>query len=867
MEIFKYGSKLLRFDCHLHTKSDKEFKYTEEENEFLKKYVEELKKKSINVGIITNHNKFNKEEFKNLKKKALKEEIYLIPGVELSVKEGRNGIHVLIAFSEDWILDQNDNINSFLDNAFKGIPNRENENTRCNYDLTQTINELDSYNQEYFIIFAHVDNNSGLLNECGGGLIESLFKNESIREKSVALQKSNNNDNYNNFKQWSKMELARIEGSDPKKIEEIGKGENQTYIKIGDFSFNTVKNALIDHKNRVSKTEINKKSKHGYIKSLKIEGGKFDGKEFFFSNELNNIIGIRGSGKSAILEIIRDILELKSDVDSSYKDKLVTYYMGAGGKAILNVVDKYGRNYKIIKFFSDKITYFENEDGENENISINVLINNPLYFGQKDLSMRAPGYEMKLLDKLIGYKDITLNEEFDNLSISIESDFKELIGLVEIPEKIKELIIQKNDIGTQLKIFEEKGINEKLEKIQEFNNDNANIDNGIQKSKNLLEDLENAIEMSEIDFKDLKEYKSKYNEEIFKKLNTIINRIETELINFQQIKSNIAKEIVDMENAQKEFKNIKDGFLEEFEKIKREIKEDLNPDTYLTLSDKKNKIEESIVKLENKQKTINDIKNRIKSNLKERRELILKSCNIYETKIAQINESQDSIKISFIPNGNKEKFIEDLKVLIKGSGIRIDSISKIVDKFVDYIGILEDIYLNDSNKMKAILKESDIEKIKSILITKLEGISNYLPNNNVEIKYHDKLLENHSLGQRASAIILFILAQKENDIVIIDQPEDDLDNKVIYDELIKTIKKRKKDIQFVFSTHNANIPVLGDAEQIISLNDDGKTIVVKNNSIDNSAIQKEIVQIMEGGSEAFYRRNQIYNEWKINKNK
>ena len=44
---------------------------------------------------------------------------------------------------------------------------------------------------------------------------------------------------------------------------------------------------------------------------------------------------------------------------------------------------------------------------------------------------------------------------------------------------------------------------------------------------------------------------------------------------------------------------------------------------------------------------------------------------------------------------------------------------------------------------------------------------NYLPNSNVEIKYHGKLLENHALGQRASAIILFILAQKENDIVII----------------------------------------------------------------------------------------------------
>ena len=867
MEIFKNGSKFIRFDCHLHTKSDKEFKYTEEENEFIKKYIEQLKEKNINVGIITNHNKFNKDEFKNLKKKALKEEIYLIPGVELSVKEGRNGIHVLIAFSEEWISEQRDNINSFLDNAFKGIQNRENENTRCNYDLTQAIIELNTYNLDYFIIFAHVDNNSGILNECGGGLIESLFKNEIIRERSIALQKSNNNDKYNNFKQWSKMELVRIEGSDPKAIDEIGKGENQTYIKIGDYSFNTIKNALIDHKNRVSKTEMNKKTKHGYIKSLQIEGGKFDGKEFFFSNELNNVIGIRGSGKSAILEIVRDILELKSDVDSSYKDKLVTYYMGPGGKATLNVVDKYGRNYKIIKFFSDKITYIENDKGENENISIDVLINNPLYFGQKDLSMRAPGYEMKLLDKLIGYKDITFKEEFDKLSTLIESDFKELIGLIEIPEKIQELTIQKNNIVTQLKIFKEKGINEKLEKIQEFNNDSSYIDSGIEKTKNLFNNLESATEITELDFKDLKEYKSKYNEEIFKKLNSIIERIEVELKKFQQIKSNIAKEIVHVENIQKEFKNVKEGFLEEFEKIKREINEELNPDTYLNLSSNKNKVEELIKTLENKLNTMDDIKKRIKNNLKARRELILKICNMYETKIIQINESQDSIKISFIANGNKEKFLEDLKVLIKGSGIRTDSISKIADEFVDYIGILEDIYLNNSNKIGAILKENEVEKIKGILIAKLDGMCNYLPNSNVEIKYHGKLLENHSLGQRASAIILFILAQKENDIVIIDQPEDDLDNKVIYDELIKTIKKRKKDIQFIFSTHNANIPVLGDAEQIISLNDDGKTIIIKNNSIDNADIQKEIVQIMEGGPEAFYRRNQIYNEWKIKNSK
>ena len=101
-------------------------------------------------------------------------------------------------------------------------------------------------------------------------------------------------------------------------------------------------------------------------------------------------------------------------------------------------------------------------------------------------------------------------------------------------------------------------------------------------------------------------------------------------------------------------------------------------------------------------------------------------------------------------------------------------------------------------------------------------------------------------------------------MIIIDQPEDDLDNQVIYKELITTIRKKKIDIQFVFSTHNANIPVLGDAEQIICIKDTGSDISINNNSIDNSSIQNDVVQIMEGGPEAFKRRQQIYKEWKIN---
>ena len=863
MDIFQNGARFVRFDCHLHTKSDKEFKYEDEENKFLERYINKLKEKEINVGIITNHNKFNYDEFKNLKKKAIRDEIFLIPGVELSVKEGSNGLHVLIAFSEEWIRNGSDKINTFLDSAFMNVTeNRENENTRCDYDLFHLIEALNRTQKDYFIIFAHVDQKSGLFYECNGGMISTLFNKNILKEKTYGLQKSHNNDNYQNFISWTNIRLPRIEGSDPKCIDDIGKGTKKTYIKIGDYSFNTIKNALTDFENRVSDKAENTE-KHGYIESLNIEGGKFNEKKFYFSKELNNIIGIRGSGKSAVLEITRDILGLKSDVDNNYKDNLVKYYVDSGCKATLNIVDRYNRKYKIIKYFSDNKTYIENDNGDIENISVEALIKNPLYFGQKDLSMRTDNFEMKLLEKLVGYKDVLYTEEFNNINNQIKEDFSTLINLFEIPDKIAEQTIEKNNINTQLKVFKEKGINEKLEKIQNFNDDTLEIENTIQKLNTLINDMNNSTEITINDIEEIKKYKSKYNSEIFEDINNGLNRIIIQMQSFEKIKENINKEIALLKQIQGKFITKKDGFIDEFEKIKREINQDLNPDTYLKLNQDKAKIETSIKNFKDKLENINTTKARLNKNLKKRRELIMRVNSIYKDRIQKINESQDNIKITFVANGNKEKFIDGMKNLVRGSGIRGDIISKL-NNFSDYIGIMEDIYLNDSKILKTLIKDSDIEKINNIMKGKLDIVCEYVSENDVEIKYHDKPLKNHSLGQRASAIILFIIEQKENDLIIIDQPEDDLDNQVIYKELITTIRKRKKDIQFIFSTHNANIPVLGDAEQIICLKDDGSNININNNSIDNSSIQNDIVQIMEGGPEAFKRRQQIYKEWKIN---
>ena len=103
--MFERGVTYLRTDFHLHTHKDKEFTYSEEENRFVKEYVEALKEKGINIGVITNHNKFDKEEYIAIRKAAKKEEIFILPGVELTIKEGANGIHTLIVFNpEEWLV-------------------------------------------------------------------------------------------------------------------------------------------------------------------------------------------------------------------------------------------------------------------------------------------------------------------------------------------------------------------------------------------------------------------------------------------------------------------------------------------------------------------------------------------------------------------------------------------------------------------------------------------------------------------------------------------------------------------------------------------------------------------------------------------
>ncbi|MBR3355263.1 MAG: AAA family ATPase [Oscillospiraceae bacterium] len=857
--MFEYGLSYVRSDFHLHTNKDKEFQYTGEQNSFVKDYVTALKQARIGVGIITNHNKFDKDEYDAIRKAAKKEGIFILPGVELTVKEGANGIHTLIVFNPDeWLSEGNNHIQTFLTTAFATIPNPENSNTKCSFDLKNTLEKLDAYDRDYFIVFAHVDQSSGLFAECKGGLLSSLSVLASFKKRVLGLQKATTRKNITQFQNCFGYIPALVEGSDPKAISDIGKGKKQTYLKIGEYSYSAVKFALQDYENRVKKyiPEI----KHGYLESISFQGGKFDGQKISFSSELNTLIGIRGSGKSAVLEVVRYVLGLSPQTDEEYKESLIKSVLGSGGKATITAVDKHGKHYAISRIHGERINVLD-DAGNDLNITPQSIFDGVQYFGQKDLSNSA-NHESGLLEKLVSGR-IGQQAVVDTYVEELVMAVNQLLDVSRIPGLIEEVKIQQSEAEHKISIYKEKGVAEKLRKQASYTADQTKLDSAKDKISSVIKAIKKAYDNNSTVSEILSEHKSEYNKELVEEGQKILGLIDEKL-------SLIGKTLEAMQSDEVSFQKIIDTLSEqiddlsdEFAEIKREIKdESLDGDTFVQLTADMEKIKENLRQLEEKSKTKKSIEASFSKAARLRNDALQKRYQAYQEETERINSNQNELHIEITFKGDREGFKAKLKSDFRGSGISDGKYQIMSEKFSDYVALVEDWILADGKELRSILGTSEYSKLDAKLNEQYAEFLGYQVKNKVEIYYHDKLLRQHSLGQRASALILFILSQDMNDIILIDQPEDDLDNKVIYDEVIKEISQKKSGSQFVFATHNANIPVLGDSERVLVAEYQDTRIEVLQGNIDLAETHKQIVEIMEGGQDAFKKRQLIYEAWR-----
>lgn len=866
--IFEQGAAWVRADFHMHTCADKEFSHSGDQSYFVSEYVAALKAAEIRVGVITNHNKFDREEFKALSKFARKQESFLLPGLELSVKDGSNGIHVLVVFGNEWIINkENENyIQSFLNVTFAGQSNFENENGRSNHDLHETMRELDKFGRDYFLICAHVEETNGLWGGLSGGRLKELGESDLFPARCLAFQKVRTHDKRHQAKNaLGSWYPAEIEGCDCKAIQEIGKGKQQTFLKIGAFTFEAVKFALIDYANRLSSQPP--KIEHSYVKSIAFEGDKLDGRVICLSPELNTFIGIRGSGKSTILEALRFTLDIgfgKNAADREYKEGSVKNALASGGKITITAVDRHGHEYEVRRIVGEQPDVYVGGKLQ-PGISIReTVIHKPIYFGQKDLSNTGQGFETDLVEKLVGERLSDIRHGISLQRQAVVELTRRLQKLSDVGEKQKEYQAKKQDAEFRLKVFKQYGVEEKLQKQVDFEQDGRSIKDLSDFVAGYIQDLDDFIARYADDFASRKKYVSKQNAAFFCDVFAIFERISKGFTDITKIAGLAKTGSTELKGKVKEFATLKSALKEEFAEIARKLSEELKssgvtaiePDEFLKLRKTIENATQLLGALTKEREQQAALRAQLLAALTALNEQWHQEFRLIKQQLDLINQQETALQIEIDYKGDKGAFLKYLKDLFRGSKLRETTLAELVTSYADGAAMYR-----ESEKVKSGMGAS-AATFEEYFQQNLSALLTWQVPNSYTIKYHGKQLKQHSLGQRASALILFVLSQRDNDLVIIDQPEDDLDNQTIYEDVIKLVRKLKPDIQFVFATHNPNIPVLGDAEQIIACAYTDESIETSIGSIDSPPLQEAIVSIMEGGSEAFRRRKEIYQIWK-----
>jgi len=151
-----------------------------------------------------------------------------------------------------------------------------------------------------------------------------------------------------------------------------------------------------------------------------------------------------------------------------------------------------------------------------------------------------------------------------------------------------------------------------------------------------------------------------------------------------------------------------------------------------------------------------------------------------------------------------------------------------------------------------------LERVALYDVPKLQ-VSKQVPNGASGTRTMQREFSKLSLGQQQSILLALMLSANSDKPLIIDQPEDNLDGEFIYSTLVPVLRRAKERRQVIIVTHNANVAVLGDAEQIIVMKaNNDRAEIVSRGSIDRTDTRDAACAILEGAKEAFTRRSKMY---------
>ena len=877
------GARFYKSDLHIHTAASKCWRDQRDAGS-LKRLFQSLKTNGIEVVAITDHNSVeNLDEAKRIGKEF---GMWVYPGVEVSTKEG----HVLAIFDpgkktrdiEDWLtrMGFTSDVRGLDSTLARGQENEQLSITKV-FDLIE---------KEGGVAIAPHPNSKGLgfleILKQKGTARQEAYHSRNLRGLEVGKDRENIMKLASGGVSGYKKKYACVSFSDAHSPAEVG--EEFTYIKLGDFGIGALKQALYDPAMRIRFADQWPPKSHAWIQSVEVSQGFFKDTPFYFHPDMNSIVGGKATGKSLLIELIRFALAAVSpisDIMEETSSKIsAPSCLGEGGTVTLHVMSDNGERYRIQRTFSDfdegsEIYYADTQTKAAEQVSeifpcIVYSQNEIIYLGKN-----LPA----LLDWLDSFIDISneqgeaarLRKQIEHLLTELDSANADASQEVELEKRLKELKDRRELLNEKIKdpILKQFPLWQKESRLlRSYKEAIVTLRKEVQDFFDNIA-IEERFEDPEMDTPNATNIVSKRNELLFlakqfskagASLNQAIESAEEQLNKYvESWKEAFSKA------RERHDKTIKDAGVENASAITSE----LNKAT--------TQIERVQKELQRAKKSA-EKKSEIEANLRNQWIPKYNACfgEIYKKRVRKADSLTESlnafVRISVRQMADRKDFTEAVKRLSRGSRLQMPELTAIAATMTP-LELTKHITDQDTQgfaKRAGIKADKAATLIEHVwetsrdtegnqLLSPLYGImfTELRDQVIVELKVHDeayKPMEELSVGSKCTAILSVALVEGSYPLIV-DQPEDALDNPFVFEQIVKTVRRSKTERQYLFATHNSNVAVASDADLIYCLTATAsRGNVDKYGSIDQLSTRDRVVVNLEGGKNAFALRSQKY---------
>ncbi len=878
------GAKWWKFDFHTHTPASDDFRGQVEPKGWLRKFMEER----IDCVAITDHNNGAWiDKLKEALQTVSAEEpdwyrpLYLFPGVEISVQ---GGVHLLALFDPE---KGKAEIDALLGAVRYPVSNGQSGGV-TQKSLAEVIDIV--HDQGGIAVPAHVDKEKGLFQEFEGVTLEQVLNHPNIHAMEICDEGFVKPPIYEN----KKLQWTEVIGSDTHDFNDDTFG-TFTWIKMDEPSIEGLKLALIDGNASVKRDMSEAPNQHSeyvieeiIIEEIIIEEAKFMGRPEVlacrFSPSLNTIIGERGSGKSTLLEFMRLALRREQEIPEILKTENEKYFNVDGDNLLLHnsrlsmIYRKGETRYRlswskeadIASLESETENGWEAEDGEIQSLfpayiysqkQIFTLAQNPdalLNIIDKETSVRAASLEQTRNDLVHRYKQL-------------EQRVKELHDKIAQRNELSGLL---NDTSRQIKEIENSGHIETLQNYRQRRGQLAIIDDLEILWQKIVSRLREANEgIAPISF----------DEQVFGTQQDMLGAVIHTNNKWQAIQEQLSKLIEESQNIIDGWHKTKEATtwmgavnldIAKYEQLHNELEQKgIDPNKYPELLEQQTQYQRELEQINSHEEELAQLKqqkNLVLAELQQNREQLTENRELF---LESVLENNQSVRIRVQPFEQNWEGVEE----------KIRQILQCENRFDRDLSTFQEIYQpgnintiqnikNRVSKIRDDIESAEDRRFATHLKENLpqESISElmcWFPQDSLEITFGDQgsqqSIQQGSPGQKTATLLAFIMSYG-NEPLLLDQPEDDLDNELIYSLIVRQLRETKSRRQIIVVTHNANIVVNGDAEMVVPLEvANGQTHVSSPASIQNEDIRKRICVILEGGQQAFeqrYKRIHLENE-------